>query len=726
MVDPVTATIATGMAINAGWDGFKKAFEKLKNNSEWEKVNPKQAEKNYRDNIRLLYGKLRILGNPNAVSLDGIFSDVFILDKISATRRFNLQRLLEDDSLLRNVERRNGLDIVKDDYANNRLFILGKPGAGKTTFLKYIALQAADYKINKIPIFVGLKEWSDSGLDLLEYLVKQFDICNFPNAQYFIGNVLTTGDAMVLFDGLDEVVKKQRDNVIHIVENFTKKFTVTQCLVTCRIAGNEYQFDQFKYMEVADFTDDQMRTFATKWFQNDAEKQELFLNEFFKDEHENLRDLGRIPLLLGLLCLNFEATLGFPARKVELYEEAIEALLKKWDAVRNIKRDTVYHKLSLGRKRQLFSRVAYDNFKNKKIFFKQQDLTKQIVEFLDKVPATDVDAVDINGTDVLKDIEAQHGIFVERAFQIYSFSHLTFQEYFTARFIANNPKSKKLKILIQHRLQDSRWQETLMLTVNMLEDDADKFFAVFKTVIDGIISDDEKLVKFINWADVKARESDMPYKISAIRTIYCFFDRTLSLDLDLDRSLSINIDPDRDLSRDLDQNLALDLARANALKRFRDINQTLDFTVELDLALDRALDLALERSHKDFSFYYFFIIIKNIVKSSFNNDVPRSKFTKCFNILIDKLSDDELKQMLTNLELSENDSKEQWQTFANELQKIMQTHCNIGHDWNFTEEERDKLEQYFEANRILVECLKSAVVSDRERIENSLLTFDEL
>ena len=38
---------------------------------------------------------------------------------------------------------------------------------------------------------------------------------------------------------------------------------------------------------------------------------------------------------------------------------------------------------------------------------------------------------------VLKAIEAQHGIFSQRAQRIYSFAHLTFQEYFTAQYIAD-------------------------------------------------------------------------------------------------------------------------------------------------------------------------------------------------------------------------------------------------------------------------------------------------
>jgi predicted NACHT family NTPase len=37
------------------------------------------------------------------------------------------------------------------------LMVLGKPGAGKTTFLKHLVLQATNGKINKIPIFVSLK-----------------------------------------------------------------------------------------------------------------------------------------------------------------------------------------------------------------------------------------------------------------------------------------------------------------------------------------------------------------------------------------------------------------------------------------------------------------------------------------------------------------------------------------------------------------------------------------
>ena len=49
---------------------------------------------------------------------------------------------------------------------------------------------------------------------------------------------------------------------------------------------------------------------------------------------------------------------------------------------------------------------------------------------------------------VLKALEAQHGLLVERARGIYSFSHLTFQEYFTAREVVNNSAAQALEKLV--------------------------------------------------------------------------------------------------------------------------------------------------------------------------------------------------------------------------------------------------------------------------------------
>lgn len=44
----------------------------------------------------------------------------------------------------------------------------------------------------------------------------------------------------------------------------------------------------------------------------------------------------------------------------------------------------------------------------------------------------------LDGEAVLKAIEVQQGLLVERATETYSFSHLTLQEYLTAKYVVDN------------------------------------------------------------------------------------------------------------------------------------------------------------------------------------------------------------------------------------------------------------------------------------------------
>ena len=109
-----------------------------------------------------------------------------------------------------------------------------------------------------------------------------------------------------------------------------------------------------------------MDAFVRGWFWDEADKDksvalvEEMLEELELPEHTSIRDLSRNPLLLTLLCLNYAETLSFPARRVEIYEEALDALLKKWDTSRRIQRGGLYKTLSLGRKRQMFARIAFE------------------------------------------------------------------------------------------------------------------------------------------------------------------------------------------------------------------------------------------------------------------------------------------------------------------------------------------------------------------------------
>ncbi|MEO8355535.1 MAG: NACHT domain-containing protein [Chloroflexota bacterium] len=459
------------------------------------------------------------------VSLEGIYTDVFTLDKIAAFRRFDIQSFFDekDDkknkkdwnkkerakkerksqfqfpSLSPSLKRKNAFEVISKI---SKLFILGKPGAGKTTLLKFIALKSSEGKINRIPIFISLKEWSDSGLDLNTFIVKQFEICSFPESRLFIETILNDGKSIVLFDGLDEVNQEnqQRIKLVTSLKNFIDQYDKNQFLITCRIAASDYSFENFSYVEIADFNADQIKTFAGKWFSKNPTKKNKFLTEIESKDNEGLKELASIPLLLTLLCLAFDETMAFPQRRVEIYEEAIEALLKKWDTSRNIKRDDIYRKLSLGRKRQLLARIAAETFENSEYFIHQERLANKIGEYLSNLPPSDT-REDIDGQIVLKSLEAQHGLLVERAWKIYSFSHLTFHEYFTAKYIAENSTTGTLHGLATH-IEDNRWREVLLLTTSLL-DNADSFFEILTRSIHRKASQHESLSALLSSSDLK-------------------------------------------------------------------------------------------------------------------------------------------------------------------------------------------------------------------------------
>jgi hypothetical protein len=66
-------------------------------------------------------------------------------------------------------------------------------------------------------------------------------------------------------------------------------------------------------------------------------------------------------------------------------------------------------------------------------------------------------------------------------------------------------------------------------------------------------------------------------------------------------------------------------------------------------------------------------------------------------------------------------SRQSWQQYAQTLLTILRDERDLVHEWNFRQNDLDKLNSYFYANELLVQCLKVAVVSDRQAVLNGLL-----
>ena len=548
----------------------------------------------YKHKMYERYDVIRVFGMREPIPLSELYVKVQILEKITSRIRVSSRRLEKHyDKDKRRLSKKQTPKAVKEIVdLHNRFIILGQPGAGKTTLLKYIALQSLQksWKKNRLPIFITLKLYADSDLALLDYIISQFDNYGFSNAPLFVKAMLQQGNCQLLLDGLDEVSQKKQGKVIEEIISLTNQYSDNQFAISCRIAAYNYWFEHFMDMEVADFDHGQIKAFIQRWFKYEAPVAKECWRKL--QEIPQLQELATSPLLLTMLCLTFDENYDFPVNRAELYKEAIDALLKKWDSSRRIKRDEIYKKLSLRRKEVMLSELAYHTFKEGQFFLPKRVLTSHIRAFIQNLPDTEANALDIDSENVLNAIEAQHGVLVQRAKGVYSFSHLTFQEYFTAQYVVDNADA--FTRLISY-IDQPQWREVFLLTVSMLNK-SDYFFLALKAEINTQVDNYKHLKDLLQTISLilKTKANTDNKKGAFDRSVVIYIIVLLTQDLIQDVVLT----------PELLQNIAfnLDRTRARTLSKIRARilahapNIGLDIDFDLDLARACSLNLALDDS----------------------------------------------------------------------------------------------------------------------------------
>jgi predicted NACHT family NTPase len=345
--------------------------------------------------------------------------------------------------------------------------------------------------------------------------------------------------------------------------------------------------------------------------------------------------------------------------------------------------------LQTGQRLRLLSQVGAVTFAEEAYFFKQARVEELIGEFLQSLPESQKGEIPGAGHDegVLKAIESHHGLLVERARRIYSFSHLTFQEYFAARHLIASRDG--LEHLADHA-SDPRWREVLLLALALLKDGR-FLIRVIKRNIDQLIADDLDLQTFLKWLERKSSDIGATYQQAAIRSVY--FTRNFILAYSLDATLNPDFNLDLSFSLDFALDRALDLS----------LNPDLAVALNLDHPHEHALARALD------------------IDDALHDALVRVR---------DPEFKAELAQLRSKLptESKANDFLKWWcvngQGWRDELREVMIKYRNIGHDWQFTDEQKQKLKHHCDANEFLVELIntESAVSPEaRQEIEDNLL-----
>jgi predicted NACHT family NTPase len=654
-----------------------------------------------RDKIQDQCGILQLLDISHPVTLDDIYIDVNILETIASHQRLeiaNLQNLEPEDFDrvdLGEVDQAQVLGVTAvEQYLKIR--VLGKPGSGKTTFLQYLAIQCnqGEWESERVAIFITLRHFVEDSkvsgeFSLLNYLRQEFLTDGIDPSTIEI--LLQAGRVLVLLDGIDEVLHEESVIVLKEIRRLSDKYHKNRFVVTCRTAARKLSLRGFTDVEIAPFTQAQIAAFAQKWFvaftKTNAQAGVVQSNQFIEKldllENWQFRQLVVTPLFLHMACWVFQGEGRFPTKRIDFYKEGLDLLLGKWDEARGVERDQVYQGFRLPQKLKLLSHIAAATFEQGQYFFEQRVVEQYIEDFIQHLPnaPTDAEELHLSSEAVLREIESQHGLIIERSRGIFSFSYLAFQEYFTARNIVASHNLQALEQalggLVSH-ITDPHWREVFLLTAAMLRS-ADSLVQLMKQQIDALVAADPYLQEFLVWASRKSQIIPAETKNVTVRAFYLALART--------------------------PHMASDFALAC----------TLDQGIFLDAALDNVLQSCAIAQSPDFAHAH----------------LCGNALSNILGIVLDAGLHKSLQQLQDEFpDIDQNHARFQtwWQehhaAWANHLTREINHYRQIHQHWQFSPDQEQVLQRYYAANKLLLDCLHSnceVTAAVRQDIEASLL-----
>ena len=502
---------AGGFAI----DVIKKEYNKA------EAVNKLIAASNrYEQKYKDRHGQIKVMPGlmKEPLPLESIYTAVKLLDDRSINYFASPDDL--EDAYRKSGERgvRMGADTRLDgmDLANQKqyLMVLGSPGVGKSTFLRKMGLEAlktgGQLQRKYIPVFIELKEFKGETLDLKQAIATEFETCGFPAAADFTASMLDQGKLLVLLDGLDEVPTHNFNQVIEHIEDFVDQYDQNGFVVSCRIAAYKTSFRRFTDVTIAEFDDDQIEQFIQRWFSSELDHQagtaQIYWELLQHEENKAAKELAQTPLLLTFLCLVYDRQQTLPNIRSKLYDKALDILLSEWAAQKRLERNPIYKDFHPDLEKQLLAEIAHNSFERDQLFFSKDDIVPRMTDFL----ADTLDAPkSLDGAAVLKAIEVQQGILVERATDTYSFSHLTLQEYLTALHIVDLQLTNEL---VAEHLTDNRWREVFLLVAGLMGRRVDQLWIAIDHQAQLCITQHPKVCRLIDWANSVTDTSSEMYK----------------------------------------------------------------------------------------------------------------------------------------------------------------------------------------------------------------------
>ena len=350
-------------------------------------------------------------------------------------------------------EYRSEIDLLGDD---RNYFLLGDPGAGKTTTLKRLVQRllldqpSVLTDIYQFPIVLRLRELR-SQETLFEAIAHAVGIpierrheLDDPDApiELYVGDLLLR-DAIIeflndshvalLLDGLDEVSPSEQFRLRRELSWLALNVEGSKVLVSCRSGDYTKQVDGFDVLEICPLDADETSAIARAWLSDPAE----FLAALGNVPY---RDLSDRPLLLTQLLYVYKRYGYLPEQPSQVYRQVISLLLQEWDAERDIIRPSKYAQFTPERKMAFLAAIAYYlTYRVKKKVFQSDDLEWVYLRLHERFRLPREEAHQVIG-----EIETHTGLIAVAGRNTYEFTHLSLQEFLCADYLIREPHAEHL------------------------------------------------------------------------------------------------------------------------------------------------------------------------------------------------------------------------------------------------------------------------------------------
>lgn len=398
------------------------------------------------------------------------------------------------------------VDLVITSAKHPWIFLLGTPGAGKTTLTLWLALklctegeQLAGLSDEYIPVRIELRlfahRWtaavsSGRSYDFFDFL----DAIHREEFRPLRGDSLRLladqGRLLWLFDGLDEVADSKRrrtiaDMIVGVRERFGGRGIITGRIVGCRPLQPLFHEANIHWFTLLDLSEDQIAQFLHRWHNlafpgagSIAAHRHERLRQTL-DSNPAVRDLCGNPLLLTLIALLNRGD-ELPRARHELYKRATDLMLGQWEVNNKALPASQATPFTPRDKRRYLAELAWHMVAELPggagNAIGVGHLEKFTTSFCVRYYGIDATTAGDTARILIEHLRERNYVLGLLGGQVFGFLHKAFLEYLTAeeilhRFRSHQWQPSDMEGLFRAHWQEDSWLEPLTLTSGLLQDD---------------------------------------------------------------------------------------------------------------------------------------------------------------------------------------------------------------------------------------------------------------